>query len=86
MSIVREVLLLKTDFINFSSEFRSPIEWLKTTLSEEGDDRESDDVDVDEGVAVLPLEEDCVAAMDKEPFLKLLKLLEIAPPGNETFS
>ena len=65
----------------FPLEFRSPIEWLKTTLSEEGDDRDGGDEDFEEGVAVLPLEEDCVAAMDKEPFLKLLRLLEIAPPG-----
>ncbi len=70
----------------FNVDTRSPIEWLKTTLSDEGDDRESEDCDADEGVAVLPLEEDCVAAMEKEPFLKLLRLLEISPPGKGQFT
>ncbi len=67
----------------FVAEFKSPIEWLKTTLSDEADDREAEDVDGDEGVPILPLTEDCILAMEKEKFLKLMKLLEIAPPGIE---
>jgi hypothetical protein len=52
-------------------------------LSDEADDREAEDFDGDEGVPILPLTEDCILAMEKETFLKLMKLLEIAPPGIE---
>ena len=65
----------------FFPEFKSPIEWLKSSLSEEGDDRETEEVDGDEGVAVLPLTEECIMAMEKEQFLQVMRLLEIAPPG-----
>ena len=62
-------------------EFKSAVDWLKSTLSDEADDRDGDSSDVEEGVAILPLQEDCIAAMEKEQFLKLMKILEISPPG-----
>ena len=45
-------------------EFKSAIDWLKSTLSDEADDRDSDSSDVEEGVAIVPLQEDCIAAME----------------------
>ena len=50
-------------------------------MAEEADDRETEEVDGDEGVPVLPLTEDCIMAMEKEQFLQVMRLLEIAPPG-----
>lgn len=55
-------------------------------MVEEADDRNeanSDDEDENTGVAILPLEEDCVQAMEKEKFLNVLKLFEIMPPGKK---
>jgi len=54
---------------------------LKNSLSDEAEDRETEDCDDNEGVPVLPLAEDCIMAMEKEPFLNVMRMLEIAPPG-----
>jgi hypothetical protein len=48
---------------------------------DEAEDRETENCDDDEGVPILPLAEDCILAMEKEPFLKVMRMLEIAPPS-----
>ncbi len=71
----------------YLDEFKPAVKWLQTSLVEEADDRNepsSDDEDETVGVAILPLEEECIQAMEKENFHKVLKLLEIMPPGIST--
>ena len=81
VSFFIQILFVFNLFDRLFPEFKSPVEWLKSSLSEEGDDRETEEVDGDEGVAVLPLTEECIMAMEKEQFLHVMRLLEIAPPG-----
>ena len=80
-----QILFVFNPSDRFLPEFKSPVEWLKSSLSEEGDDRETEEADGDEGVAVLPLTEECIMAMEKEQFLQVMRLLEIAPPGTFIF-
>jgi len=71
-------------FVFALDNFTNPLRWLQKSLVEEADDRsqaDSDSEDEDVGVAILPLEDDCLQAMEKEKFLQVLKLLEIVPPG-----